>query len=365
MHMKKLLFSLVAMMIATVSFAQNMQVATLSNGGNTSIFYGASALIQALGAANNGDVITLSSGRFTSTDITKAVSLRGAGMLAYSDSVKSYDATVIQGELKIEIASDVQERLMLEGIFFDSKITYKGSLNNPIFMKTRFQSIEPATTETETTAVATATLTNGLFIHCRVASGFTLANISNAVLMNSVVWNPYNSVATESNFEFDNCVVTFQYPGTAARVINSYYKNCVIMVNGYAGDSMREGCIPSSSIAVNCIGHSSIDYGKNGYYGYSNIFYDISSNNTTNSNINVGSAFKAGEFIYKDEYKYELTDDTKANYHGNDGTEVGIYGGNLPYSEEPSTQQIVNLNVAEKSTTDGKLSIDIVVKGNE
>ena len=41
--MKKLLLSLVAMMVATVSFAQNTLVASLTSGENTTYYYGVDA----------------------------------------------------------------------------------------------------------------------------------------------------------------------------------------------------------------------------------------------------------------------------------------------------------------------------------
>ncbi len=66
--------------------AQNAQVATLfhKNGaGNTETFYGDQALISALNAGNNGDVITLSGGAFQApAEISKTVTIRGAGMVA-------------------------------------------------------------------------------------------------------------------------------------------------------------------------------------------------------------------------------------------------------------------------------------------
>lgn len=63
--------------------------------------------------------------------------------------------------------------------------------------------------------------------------------------------------------------------------------------------------------------------------------------------------------------RLELTDEAKTKYLGTDGTEVGIYGGSLPFVSRPSNPQITKLNVASKSTADGKLSVDIEVKAAE
>lgn len=66
-----------------------------------------------------------------------------------------------------------------------------------------------------------------------------------------------------------------------------------------------------------------------------------------------------------DSETFELTDAAKAQYLGADGTEVGIYGGNLPFDPTPSNPQITKCNVAAKSTADGKLSVDIEVNAAE
>jgi hypothetical protein len=62
---------------------------------------------------------------------------------------------------------------------------------------------------------------------------------------------------------------------------------------------------------------------------------------------------------------YELTDEAKTKYLGDDGKELGIYGGNLPFTPNPTNPKITKFNVASKSTADGKLSVDIEVKAAE
>lgn len=66
-----------------------------------------------------------------------------------------------------------------------------------------------------------------------------------------------------------------------------------------------------------------------------------------------------------DNETFELTETAKATYLGTDGTQVGIYGGMLPFDTTPSNPRITKCNVAAKSTADGKLSVDIEVKAAE
>ena len=61
------------------------------------------------------------------------------------------------------------------------------------------------------------------------------------------------------------------------------------------------------------------------------------------------------------DYMKDLTDEAKATYLGSDGTPVGMFGGSLPFSFTPTYPQITKMNVASKTTADGKLSVDIEV----
>ena len=73
----------VAAMFVTISVAsvcaQDVQLATLQQGEDLKVFYGADALKNALDAASTGDLITLSAGTFNDVTITKAVTIQGAG----------------------------------------------------------------------------------------------------------------------------------------------------------------------------------------------------------------------------------------------------------------------------------------------
>ena len=66
-------------------------------------------------------------------------------------------------------------------------------------------------------------------------------------------------------------------------------------------------------------------------------------------------------FHKKEEGKFELTDEAKTAFLGDDGTEMGMYGGVMPYNSTPSYPQITKMNVANKATADGKLSVEIEV----
>ena len=91
--MKKNLLRLMMLFVAAVltnnAFARGSLLATLNHEGTISTFYGAQAWKNAHEAAVNGDVVTLSSGSFLATNITKAITVRGAGI--------GIDPTVVGG----------------------------------------------------------------------------------------------------------------------------------------------------------------------------------------------------------------------------------------------------------------------------
>lgn len=330
--MKKFLFSFVALFCVTISFAQSSLLATLSHEGQISTFYGATALREAHSAATHGDIITLSSGTFVSVNITKAITLRGAGMAI--DTIHNTLPTVISGTFDINIADSVSQKLTIEGVYSNHKIRYI-NVNNPVFLKSRFSEIDYYT--------VTDRIKDALFVHCRIAERISLYIDCSASLINCIVNHPSSSSDKTSNFEFTNCVVYM-----AADTKASSFINCVL-----------GGFRDTENLLSSCSAYNNIST--------CNSFEQIPNN--TNRKVEkietLFKTYKGGGFENLDSENFELTDAAKAKYLGSDGTQVGIYGGMLPYNTTPSNPQITKCKVASKSTADGKLSVDIEVKAAE
>ena len=335
--MKKLFLLLVAAIVAaTATFAQSSMLATLSHEGDISTYYGATALRDAHNAAAHGDIITLSSGSFVAVNITKAVTIRGAGMEV--NTALQIEPTVITGDFDINIANDVTERLTIEGIYHNHQITYKGTLQNATFIKDRFKKI----------TYSGGSMKNATFIHCRIAEELYLYDNSTANCVNCVVWYPYSRHSSTSNFEFQNCVIGSGY---VSYIRSSLFKNCIIFAKD--ADSSYYNYMSSDCMAYNCIGvgnggiFNSMPNQSNIIKSYTEVFKTLTGN------------------TYNDSENFELADDAKTGLLGIDGTQVGIYGGNMPFDSTPTNPQITKCNVAAKSTADGKLSVDITVNGAE
>lgn len=330
--MKKLFLSLVAIVCSVASYGQGSLLATLSHEGQISTFYGASALKDAHAAAANGDVITLSSGTFISTDINKGITVRGAGMGI--DTTLVVEPTVIAGDFKIDIPDTVSNRLTIEGIYINNNILYT-NVKNPLFLKCRLREVTYESTS--------STMKDASFVHCRIAKKLELRANCSASCVNSVIMKPSNFNSNTCSFAFANCVVNMP-----EIIYWSSFINCLLISNNAV-------YLSSNSTAYNCVG-----------FNYQQIFKNIT--NLTNKTSDYGAAFKTyrgSDFEQLDSETFELTDDARTKFLGMDGTEVGIYGGDLRFDPTPSNPQITKCNVASKSTADGKLSVDIEVNAAE
>lgn len=329
--------------------AQSSVIATLFHDGDIKTFYGTDALRSAHAAAVHGDVITLSSGSFTATNITKAVTLRGAGM--EYDSISVTEPTIISGSFSIQIASDStlqNNNLVMEGIYHNAAgvITVNGSLKNPQFVKCRLYEIMCSSIGTS------GYMYYANFINCVIADIVHFHTLGSATFVNCYLYN-LSQQNGQSSHEFQNCVVI---DDSFSKVYNTVFRNCFLYAT--SGTSTYNK-LPSSSPAYNCVALSATSS--------TNIFANQS--NTTNTQASSFSdVFKTwtGSSLanFKTE-RLELTDAAKTKYLGSDGTQIGIYGGSIPFDPRPSNPQITKLNVASKSTADGKLSVDIEVKAAE
>lgn len=328
--MKKfiVLFVAVMAMFATTAKAQSSLLATLNHEGTISTFYGTNALQQAHAAAADGDVITLSSGTFQSVNITKAVTLRGAGMAL--DAATQTEPTVLANEFSINIPDETTQRLTIEGIYTNQIVTIN-KLKNAMFLKDRFRYFY---------FPGSAYGKDLTFIHCRITEnycGFSNSNNS-AVFQNCLVRGMQGT-----NYIFNNCLFLADTNDGNSHCGNSEYRNCIIL--------------------------NSRDTKTTSTY-YNNLYCLVggySFNVTNNTNVKVAKDNEAIKnlFGYSDDNEYKLTEAAKALIKGSDGTEVGIYGGSLPYDPTPTNPQISKFNVAAKTTADGKLSVDIEVKSAE
>ncbi|MBR3468012.1 MAG: hypothetical protein IKH15_12455 [Bacteroidales bacterium] len=320
--MKKTLLLAFALMLSAVMFAQQ-QLATLNHNNNITYYYGLNALISAHTDAVNGDVITLSSGVFNATDITKAVTIRGAG--AWADTTGSN--TMIRNNFNINIPEDSEYHLTMEGIYAYNIITCQ-QVYNPQFIKCNFQSIG-------------SSLRKPFFVNCILVNWTSGA--SGAQFVNSVVMNTDNYT---TNDVYVNCVVRQNPENATSRM----FRNCVLYYD-YAGASTPSN---NSSTSFNClfVQMSAADGTTTG-----ELFAPLENNSLWNIR-GMENAFKTfnGSTAGKN---FELLESVASTCIGTDGTQIGIYGGPMPFNPRVTNSLVKRIQVASRSNADEKLPVNI------
>lgn len=324
--MKKLFLLLtVVMAFAFCAKAQISTVATLSHEGEVSVFYSANALKEAYEAAVNGDVITLSSGGFNSPgDIKKNITIRGAGMM-FDDNM-----TVVLGTFTLATneANDSIHQFTAEGIYFTGRVEIRNS-TNPILAKCKIDDLRGQTSY-GSDRIKHVNIFHSIIDYCSIYKGDYI--ISNSYLKTNEI---------SGNMNVQNCVIE----GSSKSSSLGFYglmSNSVLIYNSYI--------FTSSAVVRNCICVGS----ESNFFTHDDecISYDnkILSEDT--------EIFKEGTTTY------ELTDANKAAWIGSDGTEIGMHGGQFPFTTQLSNPQITKFEVAPKTDSEGKLSVNIEVKAN-
>ncbi|MCQ2344984.1 MAG: hypothetical protein MJ002_08785 [Paludibacteraceae bacterium] len=318
--MKKVCLVLIVLLCCATSYAQQ-HVATLAHNGNVSIFYGVDAFKDAYNAAVSGDVICLSVGHFNRVDeIKKSITLRGSGC-------RGGQSTVIRDGIYVRIPSnETSTPLKIEGIKFTNVFCIDCVMQNPLFANCYFESLQ------------FQNVFNGTLTNCFIgsSSGNSQSTIWSVNFVNCVVGN----ICEQRNMNFVNCLV-----GKCRNNNGCEFTNCIMRFDEYGG-------LDYTVKANNCVGI------VNSYTAFQNC---SGSNNTIASDIFVNNVISGWYIANNDTLSYELTPAAQTQYLGTDGTQVGIYGGMNPYTGLFSYPVINRMQVANKSTDDGQLNVEVEV----
>ena len=316
------------------ALAQNL-VATLKHGDDISFYYGSNALVNAHNDAETGDIITLSSGSFAPTTITKAITLRGAGCV--EDTISGVHPTVINdNNFTFNVGGDAENHLTVEGIYFSSR-THVQNLSYPKFIKCKFNEIEISFNNSGYTY--SGYMDNAQFNNC-VINNFNFSNATNSTFVNSVVKDADQLNNSNRTITAFNSLIGLHRSPSALTAYNCIFIRINDLENGTH--------LAQYSVAYNCIGI------KNNHYS-SNVF-QVTNFNCMEVN-NLSDVFETFTFTGN----YILNEEIATGFLGNDGTEVGIHGGTMPYTSRPSYQIVRQYNVPNRSDNEGHLNVGIEV----
>lgn len=329
--MKKSIILALSLALSVATFAQ--QLATLNHNGNTTAYYGMNALQQAHSAAVNGDIITLSSGIFNSVNITKAVTIRGAG--AWLDT-NGNSNTVLYGDFTINVALDTANQLTLEGLYAMNNLSYN-VVHSPRFNKCHFNQFSWGTNANMQNAIFTNFIMNNYDNYYSNSNSSWYAN--GTQFFNCVI---LGNAYSENPASFTNCIVYQNPQGITGRL----FQNCILFWYWtYTFAPSNTGSTAFNSMYINT--------------GYNANLFSETPNHVLWNKSNMNSIFKNFDGTYGSTTSFELQDSIAANYLGTDGTQIGIYGGLHPFSPKVTSPVIKSINVAQRNNSEGKLEVNI------
>lgn len=346
--MKKLLFLSFALTVVAVTIAQQ-ELATLDHDDTITVFYGPTALTAAYNAATNGDIITLTGGTFISPDnVNKAIAIRGAGM--FPDTVAGTIPTIISGSMNIQYSGTSSSYVSLEGMQFPDELILKGyygstyvGANYLHITKCYIAYLRPDN------VINSREHENLTFVNCilkkirfRGSSNYTNGRIVNSTFANCIILELEFLQQINYHNTITNCIANISPSFANYFTIN----NCIL----YTDLSAQ----PSSSTSIfNSIGICS---------NSDNTFFDTNITNgqnlhNYNSLTDVFEDFN-GSYNYAST-TFRLKNNLASIILGSDGTQIGIYGGDVPFDPSVRNSMIGKLHVARRTNAEGKLEVNI------
>lgn len=276
------------------------------NGSMTS--FKAENINDALEAASNGDVLYLSEGTYPGFTISKQISIKGVGPL-----------TVIDGNVEINNSDNVK----LTGIFIGYLDMQFFKVKSPVsdlrisqckIIGTSFNAI------TEHSQIDRCNITSGTYSYEGLVVGGTYSETITTDGVNYTYNYPYIKGLTVSN-----CIVN-KY-----RQIKSVYSN-VTLINCYIDAILRENSDPYGITFINSIINSNSANPLFRKYKMINTAVDFNGKTIDDSEI-----IDCYDVTISD---YAVENLTENHYFGTDGTVIGPYGGNTPYTLVPAVPRV-------------------------
>ena len=364
--MKKLFLTLVASVLC-ITGAQAQEattlVATLSHDGSLSAYYGKSALADAYSAAHEGDVITLSAGTFTAVNMSKNITVRGAGM--WADAKTGNTTTYIEGSFSVKQKKNDYEFTM-EGLYLNDYVTigeYSNDVTIPVnISKCYFKSYLNLNSN------VFGKISQCVLPYYSSAAGTKSLYIYDGICQNCVIFSVSDQVGI-SPVTFQNCVIKYyaNYSHASSFTSDVILTNCLLIGDGtrtFGANANIHSCVGF------CTAVNSVDFFANVTHNSNKMVSDRENffKNTTlvtqnkDSYGDLSSYSIAWEGLRTDGTGlFELSDEAKQIYKGNDGTVVGVWGGTTPFNMTPTNPRISKCDIVPKVDASGKLSVTIEV----
>ena len=354
--MKKLVLMLVTLVSMSTSVFADGLTATLQQGDVMTPFYGVNAFQEAYATAQNGAVITLSSGKFNDVEtISKQITVIGA----YAFDANSSETTIL-GSTTV-----ANHNVKIEGVYFSGTVT----LGTPSLSSITNCTLKRCWIETSLTGAYKHE--NTLIDQCVLKMENAMSTSNNYCIKNSTIGYFANSNSTTNLAYITNCVVwnwaRYDYYASSSNkyaLSESYKRPYAVYKNNYLGIYKEENSSKTLSLTspsefynnMFCQIFMTQQYQDSDPYSFLNTVSISYSSGCVNENNVIGDQ-KFNKFV---EYPAHPIDSPL----GSDGTAVGPYGG-TGFSEYPSIPRITSKTIDSNSNAEGKINVKITVKAEQ
>lgn len=305
---KQLLIAVCIIMMSISAGAATINKALLEHNGEVTLYDG-DKVQDAVNAASDGDVIYLTLGTFKPFNVTRKITIRGTG-----------DTSIIDGDVTISIpgASKLTSPL-LESLAVSGTVHVGAQVDDLIIRKCKIG-----------TFTIGAQIDGAVLDRCYITNTLTLSSyIKGMTVVNTKLYSVNANSGATQNTTFVNCNFFRLFTNNfSATIINS-----IIQCYGYS-QTISSTVILNTIIYSMTVGSSS-----------------VAQNCYLNTNASVGSDC---------EYSLSISSLQSKGYLGNDGTVVGIYGGDTPYTLDPSVPQVTSSDI-KLDTKTKKLNVKLTV----
>lgn len=307
--MKKfLLLAVCFIMMGISASAITINKAMLVHNGNVTLYDG-DKVQDAVNASADGDVIYLTLGTFKPFNITKRITVRGVG-----------ETSIVDGDVNISISGSPKlTNPVMEALAVSGTVKVSSQVDDMIIRKCKIANFG-----------ISAQVDGAVLDRCYITNTLTLSSyIKGMTVVNTKLYNVKANSGATQNTTFVNCNITYVYVSNfSGTIINSII--CLSVNNSLYTSSIL------STVLLNTL--------------YNNTNSVQIGSSSVSQNCYIGSVSMNSSC--------ECT--PSSSYVGTDGTIVGIYGGETPYTLEPTVPKVTNSDL-QLDMENKKLNVNLTV----
>ncbi|MDE5876381.1 MAG: hypothetical protein K2H47_02670 [Muribaculaceae bacterium] len=330
--------TLIALLSVMLTAMAQRPLVTLSHNGELSFFSNLSAFEEALDSAQNGDIIYLSEGKFAATsnyiNIDKRLSIIGCG---YKSHVLPEIDIDMSKNPNSYMEAPLFDGVRLSSVWFSPDTVSRNNLKEAEIRKTWIEDLHNIGYGGNNVRIDKCLIERAYFSGADIIGNITVIQNSKIYQIPRYYDNNLNLVNPIYDVTVINCNIkaTYYCPGTTISSIleDNIWDSYIHYYGSGANHKLYNSLFPKTNIST------VLDFHDCYFYSEGNTLF----NDDLETTINL----------------------VENGYLGDDGKEVGVYGGEFPFSENPSVPTVDSANSkVEYDAENNKLNVTISVTPN-